>query len=315
LRADASEKERMKFMDELNKAKALIGLHVSNDLIHLVAEAPGPKEAFDKLKEMFEPKMTSNKLILLRKLLYTHIDESVSPLDHMNKMKTIFNNLKALDNSFSEDLLILSILHSLPPRFDGLVQSFWHSSGKISFETLYSRVQVEEFRVSDRAMIKRPQEGVAFKINSLNSKKKSKGTSQAGPFQKNFPSSKSFKRFNKDEKGLKRNDRSDKICYACRKPGHFAKDCKEQGKDELNSKDEKLHQIEEKFDGIAFSIQEESSTKHWLIDSGASNHCCSEKNNFHTYQEIDPRPMKQSDQSSNQLLKLLELEKSFWQSC
>lgn len=36
----------------------------------------------------------------------------------------------------------------------------------------------------------------------------------------------------------------------------------------------------------------------WLIDSGASNHCCNDEEAFKTYEEIEPRPMIQLDGSS-----------------
>jgi len=46
LEENMSQKEIVQFHQDSQKAKAIIGLHVSNDLDHIVAESPDPKTAF-----------------------------------------------------------------------------------------------------------------------------------------------------------------------------------------------------------------------------------------------------------------------------
>jgi len=167
---EATKETKARFERSCEKAKAIMGLTVSNDLIHIVAEAQTPREAYCKLKDMFEPKVTSNRLSLLKKLLYTNVDDSASVMDHLSKMKNLFSNLKAINEKVDEDILILSILHSLPSRFDGLIQMLESNMENLTYDVIYSRVQMKEMRVSDRALVKnKPRESLAFRLNHLKS--------------------------------------------------------------------------------------------------------------------------------------------------
>lgn len=323
LRENPSAKEIEKFDSESNKARSIIGLHVANDLIHIVADSPSPQEAFERLRNMFEPKTASRKAQVYVNFILCKCQED-SPLEYLNKMKIIFNDVKALKLTFDEDFFLIMVLMNLPNRLESLSQNMMGTLGTLTFESMYSRLQMEEMRVKGREMLKNSQTGIAFGVSTKNqNKNKGKGKGQKGGKKSN----------SSQEDSDQQKKSSDKKCFFCKKTGHFIKECRlkakkdSQGDDKLNQ-DKSFSKIEGKNDDIAFSIRDDELPRHpistpsqnelasackgrvtndWLIDSGASNHCCNDEEAFEIYEEIEPRHMVQFDGSSVQAIGIGEI--------
>ena len=118
---DANQQQRTDFRKRSNKALSLICLSVSTSLSFYVRGAKSGKEAWDCLQNHFEEKTLSRKVALHTKLFAIKFDGTVSMAEHVNKIRTIADQLAALDKEIDESFLVMIMLGSLPKDYHHLL--------------------------------------------------------------------------------------------------------------------------------------------------------------------------------------------------
>ncbi|KAG2974578.1 hypothetical protein PC118_g14432 [Phytophthora cactorum] len=101
------------FRKKSRKALAIVCLAMEDSQLPLVRSAKDAHDAWSRLKGHFEKKSLANKLFLRRRFFTTMMDEGDGVLEHINKIKTLAEQLDAVGAPVSEDDLVITLLGSL----------------------------------------------------------------------------------------------------------------------------------------------------------------------------------------------------------
>ena len=118
----AEERERNGIRKRDNKALSLICLAISSDLRIYVRSAKSSMEAWNALNKHFEEKTLSKKIMFRRQLYELKMkDNNTTMTEHVNKLRTISEQLEALDDIVVEKDLVMILLSSLPSEYNNLI--------------------------------------------------------------------------------------------------------------------------------------------------------------------------------------------------
>ena len=76
--------------------------------------AKSAKEAWDNLQKQFEVKSLSKKIFYRRKLYSARMQKRTDMTEHINIVKTIADQLEAVEDPVSEKGLVIILISSLP---------------------------------------------------------------------------------------------------------------------------------------------------------------------------------------------------------
>ncbi|KAH7460381.1 Retrovirus-related Pol polyprotein from transposon TNT 1-94 [Phytophthora ramorum] len=93
------------FKRKSRKALAIICLAMEDSQLPLVRSAKDAHDAWSRLEGHFEKKSLANKLFLRRRFFTTMMDEGDDVLEHINKLKTLAEQLDAVGAPVSEDVV------------------------------------------------------------------------------------------------------------------------------------------------------------------------------------------------------------------
>ncbi|OWZ03683.1 Copia protein [Phytophthora megakarya] len=100
------------------KALAIICLAMEDSQLPLARSAKDAYDAWSRLEGHFEKKSLANKLFLRRRFFTTMMAEGDDVLEHINKIKTLAEQLDAVGVPVSEDDLVVLLLASLSDERD-----------------------------------------------------------------------------------------------------------------------------------------------------------------------------------------------------
>ncbi|KAG2758788.1 hypothetical protein Pcac1_g29115 [Phytophthora cactorum] len=109
------------FRKKSRKALAIVCLAMEDSQLPLVRSAKDAHDAWSRLKGHFEKKSLANKLFLRRRFFTTMMDEGDGVLEHINKIKTLAEQLDAVGAPVSEDDLVITLLGSLSESYQFLI--------------------------------------------------------------------------------------------------------------------------------------------------------------------------------------------------
>lgn len=101
-----------------NKARALIQLSLSDNLLLQISKFTTSKAMWGALVDLFESKIMANKLYLKRKLMQLKMNEGDSLTNHLSSMQALLDQLAAIGVETNADEAVMTILGSLPPSYD-----------------------------------------------------------------------------------------------------------------------------------------------------------------------------------------------------
>uniref|UniRef100_A0AAV1TI49 DUF4219 domain-containing protein n=1 Tax=Peronospora matthiolae TaxID=2874970 RepID=A0AAV1TI49_9STRA len=102
--------------------------------------------AWSRLEDHFEKKSLANKLFLRRRFFTTMMEEGDDVLEHINKLKTLAEQLEAVGAPVCEDDLVITLLGSLSDSYQFLITALESRSDTLSWELVTSRLLHEEMK-------------------------------------------------------------------------------------------------------------------------------------------------------------------------
>ncbi|TMW61094.1 hypothetical protein Poli38472_014555 [Pythium oligandrum] len=250
------------FHKKSRKALAMICLAMEDSQLPLVRSASGAHDAWSRLEGHFEKKSLANKLFLRRRFFTTMMEEGDDVLGHINKLKTLAEQLDAVGASVSEEDLVITLLGSLSESYQFLITALESRSDTLTWELVTSRLLHED--------MKRKEQG-------------GDGTTPGSAFMTS------------DWKRKGRPVKKSGACNHCGKMGHWIAECPSRIQDNGNSRQrfQRANVVRDEDPGeYLFSVGEvqdlNKSNSAWLIDSGATQHMAHSKVFMKNYKKIDP---------------------------
>ena len=120
------------YQRKARKAFAIICLAMEDTQLPLVRSSLGAFEAWTKLVTHFEKKSLANKLFLRRRLFATVMEDGDDVLEHINKLRTLAEQLDAVGAPVSDEDLVITLLSSLNDSFQFLITALESRSDELT---------------------------------------------------------------------------------------------------------------------------------------------------------------------------------------
>lgn len=231
------------------KAHAAIALYVEDSQLNLIRGAVSAEDAWTRIKDFHEKTTMTSRVSILRRICSLNMAEGGDVEQHLVDLEELFDRLSCAGLELEVPLKIAMIYRSLPDSFMGLVTA------------------MESRPDGDQTI-----ELVKQKLLDEHQRRLERST-------------------NTGENALKLQSggRKEKVCYHCRKPGHFRRDCRQLKQQEQQEKKSdrpprggkkggpKAKQAAEADVTICFMAGDKRSKDGWFVDSGCSTHMTNKK--------------------------------------
>ena len=268
-------------------AYTFIMLSLSDSVQAVVRDCKTAMETWTRLEETYGGRDIQDRMELRDKLRSIKMKESGRLLDHVAGLFDLVAQLRGAGGDLPDEEIVLTLLRSLPKKF-GSVKAIIRtrmSGGKVDVEEVKNALFAEERNLLAEAEEDAEEHSV---YNVRSTEKKCFSCKQWGHISSRCP-----KFTNRDGR---------KLCFKCKSPEHFERDCpmnKKTGWDKSISESGKLKRYDDKkrvskggyktnyvaakkadFEEL-FMVEDESFGKlDWLLDSGATQHMCNNKEFF-----------------------------------
>ena len=258
------------WIDEDEKARAVIGLTLTDTLLENVREANSAKEMWIAIKNVFERHTLLNKLSARRRFYTATLAETETVLPFSNRIQQLAAILKAMNVEISESEKAMVLLNGLPDKYNALISALDAIDDQetdLKWEFIKSRILQEEQHIGMRArtaLEKTESAALLSKIPSSSNGCRTCGARATRP-----------------------------TCNYCKKIGHVEAKCWKKNP-HLNPHKRNtptpalIAQKNEDDPVICLMAKYESSDElpksgNWFIDSGCSNHMTYDKSMFSSY--------------------------------
>ena len=165
---DAEESTKNEYTRRCKKALAIITMNlVDKEMLHIKG-CTGPAEAWETLCNIHETKSLSKILFLRCKFFTIKMEEGTDILEHINKVKSLVDQLLVLEVPLRGEDVVMTLLDSLPPSFDYVITALETRPFKeLTMEFVTARLVHEESKKkekephgNDSAMVSRQGKGI-----------------------------------------------------------------------------------------------------------------------------------------------------------
>jgi hypothetical protein len=247
------------------KAFAMVCLAMEDSQLPLVRSASGAHDAWSRLEAHFERKTLANKLFMRRRFFTTMMEDGDDVQQHINKLKTLAEQLDAVGAPVSEDDLVITLLGSLNESYQFLITALESRADTLTWELVTARLMHEDMKRKEQ------HGGVAA-------------------------SEQAFMTSNNARKG--RPAKKTGACRNCGKYGHWIAECPTRNQDDNRrrvqahiarddmrstvrmNEDEYLFMARVGADNGQVDGGDGDEGAMWLIDSGATQHMTHSKADF-----------------------------------
>ena len=177
-----TEYDVRKFRARKDKALATIVLSVHESQLYLLGSEPeDPTEVWQLLCDQFQKRTWANKLALRRKLNSMKMKRRGSVQKHMKSMMELFQELAIIGEAVEEEDKVVQLLASLPEQYDTLVTALESSSEVPAMDTVTERLIHEERKIKNREESHEVERGRALYAGGSNKKNFHKQQKKSGP--------------------------------------------------------------------------------------------------------------------------------------
>ena len=211
--ANASEEDKLKFKKRHNLAFSVIGLGVKKDLQIYVRNCSTAKEAWNALAARFQRKGLVKKIELRQKLYGMRLPSGGDMVAHVNEIKSISEQLEAVDDAVDEKDLYMILIASWPREYNNLITNLESvDETKLSWSYVRDRCIAEYER---RSSVRNSKNDDALFAGGKGGRGRGKDASGRG-----------------GGRGLGKDTRTSKdtrTCYGCKEKGHIQSNCPNKG--------------------------------------------------------------------------------------
>ncbi|GFR04625.1 retrovirus-related Pol polyprotein from transposon TNT 1-94 [Trichonephila clavata] len=182
-------KEVKNFKARKQIAMSIIYLNIDSSHRRIVERIDDPVEAWKVLKMYYQPDSKAHHMEVYSSLMNCHIFSKESISLFSTRLLRVYEQLRDLDEDFSERYVTFQLLRYLPPQFDSIVQTILRLDDvKFVYKDVVAELVAEEARLKLRNMDMNKE--IAAQSTRMESKK-----------------------------------RSIKTCYQCQSPDHLKNNC------------------------------------------------------------------------------------------
>uniref|UniRef100_A0AAV1UYL3 Uncharacterized protein n=1 Tax=Peronospora matthiolae TaxID=2874970 RepID=A0AAV1UYL3_9STRA len=252
------------FKRKSRKALAIICLAIEDSQLPLVRSASGAHDAWSRLEGHFEKKSLANKLFLRRRFFTTMMEEGDDVLEHINKIKTLAEQLDAVGAPISEDDFVITLLGSLSDSYQFLITALESRADTLTWELVTSRLLHEDMKRKEQGGgVDGSAQGQAFMTSNHSKRKRGRPVQKAS------------------------------ACHYCGEHGHWIAKCPVRIREiaeRQRSQRASVAQVEDDTGEFLFLVDGDNIklSEEWLVDSGATQHMTYSKEYMKNYQKISP---------------------------
>ncbi|CDF37707.1 unnamed protein product [Chondrus crispus] len=248
---NATSDDRRKWIRGDAKAKAVIGLTLSDDYLQHVRGCSSAKETWEAILNVFEGHTLLNKLAARRDFYTVSMLPSEKVLVFINRVKQLAARLQSMSVEIDDKEIAMAVLNGLPSRFDNLIvalDALGNEDKVFGLEFVKSRLLQEEQRESMKTA--------------------SASSPHAPALVNRMPI------------------RRDMKCTNCNRHGHTAARC--WGKDVNGRRPAPPDGFRDFTCLLSTSTPEKraANARSWLVDSGCSAHITFDRSLFVTYEQM-----------------------------
>lgn len=243
------------------KARAILLLALSRDIVKGVVHLKTAREIWEKLRQLHERKTAANLIQIQQDFYNAKMNTGESISSYATRIESIASHMRDFGEEVSRKSLNGKIVHGLPPEYKHFMSSWIGTPDQEqTYDNLLSRLQAEEAIINGSEKC----ESIALKARTNH------------------------------KRTYDKTNKKDIECYYCHKKGHIKKDCRKRQKDE--AKDSGDHGSGGKALGamtLAASSSRGSDKETWLIDTGASRHMTMNRHWLRDYEKFKEKvPVK-----------------------
>ena len=258
------------------KAKAIIGLTLSDDHLDHVRGAETALEMWNSVVNIFQRRTLLNKLKARRNFYSAQMLDGEKVLTYINRVRQLASDLKSMDVEVEDEDIAMSVLCGLPGKFEHLIVAIdtVADNSKLSLDFVKSRLLQEEQRMDERT-----------------------------PVNKSNSALMTSRKTNRYCTYCKRNNHTEQYCFKKEKDERLARKTSSSG---LVSKGVQNHGDDNESDSSGdyvclmsnTSRVERASSHYWYIDSGATSHMTFDRELFTEFKSVNAYDVGMGNASS-----------------
>ena len=268
------------------KARAIIGLSLSDEHLEHVRDASTAKEMWKAITDVFERHTLLNKLSARRKFYTVTMEKGEKILTYLNRVKHLAATLKSMKVEIDDKELAMAALNGLPSSYESLIvalDALGNDDDTFTFDLVKSRLLQEEQRANEReTIVPHPKPSALVGVST--------GKSNGG-----------HRKYANYRCSICNNfGHTEKVCWGKDVNGQRPPNPNPSDKSKSNGPRNSAHIVEHKgsdnqvmseSDFVCLMAKINSSAypkraSSWISDSGCTAHICFDRSMFKTYEPV-----------------------------